>query len=194
MPADRKDLAARVAAATASDTSRGLNYNSAFGVLRDHLGEAAPRECDPLGKGSRVDFLSYPIAVYLALAWNAADRLEEALGGVDAAFEALGRRTIEDHLDSVLGRTLFAISGRDPHRMVTNVPTGYRATVSYGERTVEWLAERHARLTFRRDFMPAAFHVGVLQGGVARLGAKDPRVTGRQTGLLDALFDVSWEP
>lgn len=193
MPADRQDLAARVAAATPADTSRGLNYQSVFGLLREHLGEAAPSECDPLGKGSRVEFLSYPIAVYLGLAWNAADRLEAALGGVDATFEALGRRTIEEHLDSVLGRTLFAISGRDPRRMVTNVPSGYRATVSYGERTVEWLGERRARLTFRRDFMPPAFHVGVLRAGMVRLGARDARVTGRSTGLLDALFEVSWE-
>lgn len=194
MPADRRDLAARTAAATAADTSRGLNYRSVFGLLRDHLGEAAATECDPLGKGSRVDFLRYPIAEYLVLAWNAVDRLEAALGGVDAAFETLGRRTIEDHLDSVLGRTLFAISGRDPRRMVTNVPAGYRATVSYGERTVEWLGDRHARLTFRRDFAPAAFHVGVLRGGMARLGAREPSVTARQTGLLDAAFDVSWAP
>ncbi len=193
MPADRQDLAARVAAATPADTSRGLNYSSVFRLLRDHLGEDAARECDPLGKGSRVDFFKYPIGEYLALAWNAVDRLEATAGGSEAAFELLGRRTIEDHLDSVLGRTLYAIAGRDPHRMVTNLPSGYRATVSYGQRTVEWLDERRARVVFRRDFMPAAFHVGVMRGGIAGMGARAPRVVGRQVGSLDAEFEVSWE-
>ena len=193
MPADRQDLAARVSAATAADTSRGLNYTSVFRLLRDRLGDAAARECDPLGKGSRVDLFKYPIAIYLALAWNAVDRLEGAAGGVEAAFEAIGRRTIEVYLDSVVGRTLYAIAGRDVRRMVTNLPTGYRAVVSYGERTVEWLGERRARVVFRRDFMPPAFHLGIMRGGIAALGAREPRVVGRGTGLLDAEFEVSWE-
>jgi uncharacterized protein (TIGR02265 family) len=193
MPADRTDLGARVAAATAADTSRGLNYASVFALVRDTCGEAAARECDPLGKGSRIDFFKYPIGEYLALAWNAVDRLDPVVGGVEAAFEALGRRTIEDHLDSVLGRTLYAIAGRDPRRMVTNIPSGYRATVSYGERTVEWLGERHARVVFRRDFMPPAFHVGVMRAGIAGMGARNPRVAGRQSGFLDAEFEVLWE-
>jgi uncharacterized protein (TIGR02265 family) len=193
MPADPKDLAARVVAATPADTSRGLNYASVFRLLRDHLGEAAARECDPLGRGSRIDFFKYPIAEYLALAWNAVNRLEGAAGGVEAAFEMLGRRTIQDHLESVLGRTLYAIAGRDPRRMVTNIPAGYRATVSYGERAVEWLGERHARVTFRRDFMPPAFHVGVMRAGIAGMGARDPLVVGRPTGFLDAEFEVSWQ-
>ena len=193
MPADRADLGARLAAATAADTSRGLNYASVLALVREQFGEDAARQCDPLGKGSRIDFFKYPIGEYLALAWNAVDRLEPVSGGVEAAFEALGRRTIEDHLASVLGRTLYAIAGRDPRRMVTNIPSGYRATVSYGERTVEWLGERHARVVFRRDFMPPAFHVGVMRAGIAGMGAKDPRVAGRPTGFLDAEFDVSWE-
>lgn len=193
MPADRADLGARVAAATADDTSRGLNYSSVFALVRDHLGESVARQCDPLGKGSRVDFFKYPIGEYLTLAWNAVDRLEAVAGGVEAAFEALGRRTIQDHLDSVLGRTLYAIAGRDPRRMVTNLPSGYRATVSYGERTVEWRGERHARVLFRRDFMPPAFHVGVMRAGMVGMGAKNPRVAGRQIGFLDAEFEVLWD-
>ena len=193
MPADREDLRARVAAATPADTSRGLNYASVFRLLRHHLGEDAPRQCDPLGKGSRVDLFKYPIGEYLALAWNAVDRLEGVAGGVEAAFEALGRRTIQDHLESVLGRTLYAIAGRDPRRMVTNMPRGYRATVSYGERAVKWLGERRARVVFRRDFMPPAFHVGVMAAGLAGMGAGAPRVVGRQSGFLDAEFDLSWE-
>ncbi|HEU4385760.1 MAG TPA: DUF2378 family protein [Anaeromyxobacteraceae bacterium] len=193
MPADRQDLGARIAAATEADTSRGLNYASVFRLLRDHLGEAAALECDPLGKGSRIELLKYPIAEYLTLAWNAVDRLEGPAGGVEAAFEALGRRTIQDYLDSMLGRTLFAIAGRDPRRMVSNIPSGYRAAVSYGERTVEWLGDRSARVVFRRDFMPPAFHAGVMRAGLAGMGARDPRVTARQTRFLDAEFEIGWE-
>jgi len=193
MPADRKDLAARVAVATPEDTARGLNCNSVFRLLRDLEGEKAAGACDPLGKGSRADLTSYPIAEYLALAWNAADRLEARLGGVEAAFEAMGRRTIEDYLGSVLGRTLYAIAGRDARRMVSNVPTAYRATVSYGERAVEWRGERHAHIVFRRDFHVPAFHCGILAAGVEGMGARNVKARGRETGFLSAEFDVTWE-
>ena len=40
------------------------------------------RAIDPSGKGSRIDFFSYPIQEYLQVAWTAADRLEGKLGGV----------------------------------------------------------------------------------------------------------------
>src|SRR5512134_4146405 len=66
MPADRADLGARLAAATAADTSRGLNYASVLALVREHFGEDAARRCDPLGKASRIDFFKYPIGEYLA--------------------------------------------------------------------------------------------------------------------------------
>lgn len=193
MPADPKDLETRIAAASPSDTSRGLNYNAAFRLVREMLGEQAVKECDPLGKGSRIDFLSYPIAEYLRLAWAVVDRLERSLGGVEAAFFRLGERTIEDHLGSVLGRTMYAIAGRDVRRMLTNLPWSYRATVSYGERRVEWLEEKRVRVVFRRDFLVPAFHCGVIQSGIGRVGAVNPRVTGRPMGFLDAEYEVVWD-
>src|SRR5512141_3431474 len=98
MPADRKDLERRVAAATDADTSRGLNFNRLFDLVRDHLGDEAARAMDPQRKGSRVDFFSYPVAEYLRIAWDAADRLEQQLGGVDAVFTELGRRTVSGFL------------------------------------------------------------------------------------------------
>ncbi len=193
MPADRQDLAARVAAATPADTSRGLNYNSAFGLLREVGGAEAARRCDPLGKGSRVDFFSYPIGEYLEMAWCAAEFLEPRVGSIEEAFFALGARTVTDHLTSVLGRTLYAIAGRDVTRMLSNVPSSYRATVSYGERTVEWVGERRARLRFRRDFLVPDFHRGVIAAGVAGVGGTNVQVSGRQTGFLDTEYEVAWD-
>jgi uncharacterized protein (TIGR02265 family) len=193
MPADRADLAARVAAATPQDTSRGLNYTTIFGLVRDHLGDAAVREVDVLGKGSRVDFFSYPITEYLGVAWNAIDRLEPVLGSGDAVLHELGRRTVANFLGSMIGRTVFAVSGREARRMISAGPAGYKSAVSYGERRVEWLGPRKARMTFQRDFMPPAFHRAVLLTGLQATDAVNPRVEGSATGLLDAAFDIEWD-
>ncbi len=193
MPADRRDLERRLAATTDADTSRGLNFNRLFDLVREHLGDDAAKACDPQRKGSRTDFFSYPVAEYLRIAWDAADRLEPRLGSVDAVFEELGRRTVAGFLGSVLGRTIFALAGRDPRRFISAGPAGYRASVSYGERSVEWLGERHARMTFKRDFMPALFHRAVILAGLGASDAKSPRVGAKATGFLDSEYDVSWD-
>jgi uncharacterized protein (TIGR02265 family) len=193
MPVDRKDLERRLAHCTAADTSRGLNFNRLFDLVRDHLGDEAARWCDPERKASRTDFFSYPVADYLNVAWNAAERLEGRLGSVDAVWAELGRRTVTGFLSSVLGRTIFAIAGRDPRRIVSSGPAGYRSAVSYGERTVEWKGEKAARMTFRRDFMVPAFHAAVMRAALEASDATDPRVEGRALGLLDSEYDLSWE-
>ncbi len=193
MPADRSDLARRLAECKPSDTSRGLNFNRLFDLVREKLGEDAARACDPQRRGSRIDFFSYPVAEYLRIAWDAADRLEPALGSVDAVFEELGRRTVTGFLSSILGRTIFALAGRDPRRFVSAGPAGYRSAASYGDRAVEWLGEKHARMIFRRDFMPPVFHRAVILAGLEATDAKAPRVDAKATGLLDSEYDISWQ-
>src|SRR5574341_1924552 len=113
---DRSTLQRLKNDATPQDTSRGLNYTTLFDFARAELGPNAPREVDPLGKGSRVDFFNYPIAEYLDTAWNVADRLVSRYGSTDEVFFELGKRTVDGFLSSVLGRTIFKMAGRDPRR------------------------------------------------------------------------------
>ncbi len=193
MPTDRNDLRKRIAATTPADTSRGLNFNRLFQLLREKLGEEAARACDSEGKASRVDFFTYPVKDYLTIAWDAADRLEPVLGSVNAVWEELGRRTVSGFLSSIIGRTIFAMAGKDPRRVIAAGPSGYRSAVSYGERTVEWLGPTHAKMVFKRDFMVPEFHRCVILAGLEVCGARSPRVTARATSLLDSEYDITWE-
>lgn len=192
MPADRKDLDARISAATPEDTVRGLVFNGAFSVLREFGGEDAARACDPLGTGSRTDFFSYPVVDYLTMAWAAADRLEGALGGTDAVFYRIGHRALTNVFSSMLGRTLLTIAAGDIKRLLSQTPSGYRATVSYGERTVDWPAPNHCHMVFKRDFLVPPFHCGVVSGAIEMMGGRDVKATGRQTGFLEAEYDFTW--
>ena len=193
MPADRKDLERRIEAATDTDTSRGLNFNRLFDLVRDHLGDEAARAVDPQRKGSRIDFFSYPVAEYLRIAWDAADRLEPKLAGVDGVWTELGRRTVSGFLASVLGRTIFAMAGKDARRIVSAGPSGYRSAVSYGQRTVEWRGEKQAMMTFKRDFMVPAFHRAVILTALQASDARNPRVEARAVALLDSEYEIRWE-
>lgn len=193
MPADRDELRRRIAATTKADVSRGLSFNRLFMLVRERLGDEAVRGCDPERKGSRVDFFSYPVAEYLRIAWDAADLLEPKLGSIDAVWNELGRVTVRGFLSSAIGKTLFALTGKDPRRIVSAGPSGYRSAVSYGERKVEWLGEKHARMTFRRDFMVAAYHRAVIATALEASDARNARVEARVLSLLDSDYDIVWE-
>lgn len=194
MPCDPADLRRRTAAASTRDTVRGLIFNAMFDVIREHAGEEVARRCDPRGEGHRTDFFGYPVAEYLEIAWCGADALEQTAESVDRAFWLFGHRAARTELASLIGRAFTSFVGRDPRRMMSNAAHGYRATVSYGQRRTEWLGDRHARLTFRRDFLVPPFHCGVLTAALEATGVRRIEVTGRQTGFLESEYEVTWEP
>jgi uncharacterized protein (TIGR02265 family) len=192
MPLERDELEARLGAATPHDTVRGVIFNAAFSALVDLAGKPAAAESDPAGKGRRNEFFSYPVADYLQVAWEAVDRLQERLGGRDAAFRELGSRAARRWLGSPLGAALLAFAGRDARRLLAHTAVGYRNVVSYGARTVEWPGERHARLRFRRDFLVPAFHCGVLTAALEAACPGRFETRGRETGFLESEYDVTW--
>jgi uncharacterized protein (TIGR02265 family) len=193
MPTDPHDLARRVAACTDSDTTRGLNFNTLFAMVRAELGREAAVALDPERKGSRVDFFAYPVSGYLRVAFAAVDRLEHQLGGVDAVWDHLGRRTVTGFLDSVVGKTMFALAGRDPRRVLSAGPSGYRAAVSYGQRRMEWLGPMQGVMRFERDFMPPVFHRGVILAALEATDAKSPTVEARAVGELCSEYRIRWQ-
>lgn len=189
---DSEDLQTRIAASTIEDTVRGLIFNAGFAVIRDQAGDSLARRCDPVGTASRTDFFSYPVADYLRMAFAAADELGSRMGGEDAVFHAIGLRAIQLVFGSMFGRTLVSLAGSEPKRLLSQIHPAYRATVSYGERSIEWTGEKTGRASFHRDFLVPPFHAGVLAGGLMGMGCSDVRVKGRQTGFLEMEFDISW--
>jgi uncharacterized protein (TIGR02265 family) len=193
MPVDRRDLQARIDAATPRDTVRGLIFNALFDAVEEHAGKAAALACDPAGKAHRTDFLSYPVADFLAIVGRAVEAVEPKLGSADRAFFEFGYRAVANVFASALGATILVLARKDPRALLGQAPTAYRGTVSYGERRVQWLGERQARLTFLRDFLVPPFHRGVITAALDAVGARNPRVTGTQVSLLEATYDVGWD-
>ena len=121
------------------------------------------------------------------------DVLEAVAAQHEEALRAFGYRTTTNVLGSMMGATMIALAGRNGLRaLLGQAVTGYRATVSYGERKLEWLGPRHARFTFENDFLVPQYHCGVFLGAVDAVGAKAERVEGRSTGLLSAVYDILW--
>lgn len=194
MPADRTDLAARLAQARPADTVRGMFFNNAVAVVKRRAPEAAARVVAGQPTFKWIDIFSYPVADYLKLAWDCADALEAAHAepDADAAFRALGRGAVDIFFASPIGKTLLTLVGGNPRRLIANYAMAYRSATSYGERTVVWHGERSASLAFRRDFMPASYHEGVVAAALEYLGGHDVRVRGARVALLDTDYDATW--
>jgi uncharacterized protein (TIGR02265 family) len=191
MPADRLDLAARLAAATKDDTIRGLAFNSAFDVVREHADESTVLVCDPAGKGKRADFSNYAVTDLLNVLWAVADRLERKVGGPDEVFFQVGYRATAGVLGSLLGHTLLAF-GRSPRSLMSQVPTAFKATTGYGQRFVTFEGETACRLDFDHEFLPLAYLRGAIQAGLDAACPGKGSVEGASPGFMRATFRATW--
>ncbi|MGE6757286.1 DUF2378 family protein [Corallococcus interemptor] len=188
------DWAVRRMAATDLDTARGMFFLGVLETVRAGAGEDAVANCRAITEDRRfVGFFNYPVATFLKLAQVAARVLSPRWGGFDEALRQMGMQATRSFLESAVGRTFLLLAAGDPRKLVTNLPSGYQMAVSYGERTVDWKGDGDALLIMRRDFMPPAYHEGVLREVLTMVGARNPRVQGRKLGLLDTEYRITWE-
>ncbi|WP_257454455.1 DUF2378 family protein [Archangium lipolyticum] len=178
---------------TPEDTCRGMFFNGLFDAVRSLGGEEARARCYvAAGAKKFVDFFSYPIADFLKALFTAAELLGPKHGGRDAVMHLLGRRATEDFHQSTVGKTMLALAGRDPHRVVNSFPTAFRASLSTGNRTVELLGDKQARFRVRRELLPMAYNEGVLTYALEQSSAKEIVVRGHRLAPLDIDYDIRW--
>ena len=179
--------------ATPADTARGMFFNGLLDATRALGGEEARTKClAAAGDRKFVDFRSYPVADLLRAIYTAADTLGPKLGGREAVLHRLGRRATEDFLHSTVGKTMMALAGTNPHRLIENFPNACRASLSYGERSVEKLGDKHVRMMARRDFLPMLYIEGILTAVVEQAPVQNLGVRGHRISPLDVDYDISW--
>lgn len=184
----------RGARATPADQCRGLFYNAALRATRELAGpEAAQRCLEASGERRLTDFLNYPVTGFHRLCLQSIEVLEPRLGSAGAVLQLLGKQAVDDFLASTAGKTLVLLAQAEPQRMVRNLPSGYRACVTYGERRVVWRDATKCTLSMLGDFMPHPYHEGILATVLTTLGARNVQVQGRRVGVLDADYEMSWD-
>ncbi|WP_157758393.1 DUF2378 family protein [Cystobacter fuscus] len=182
-----------MALAHPTDTCRGMFFNGLLDAARSLGGEPLRARClAAAGERKFVDFFSYPIADFLRSVFLAAEVLGPTHGGTEAVLHLLGRRATTDFAQSTVGKTLLALAGHDPGRVLAAIPNGCRASLSYGERSLEILEEGHARLLARRDFMPLQYNEGMITAAIELSSARDIQVRGERRGVLDVDYEVRW--
>lgn len=175
------------------DTARGMFFNGALGAVRKLAGEDVARRChEATGERKHVDFFSYPVASFLRLCLATVENVGPQLGGCEATLRWIGEQSSRDFLSSMAGKTMLLLAGGSMTRILSQLPSSYRAAVSYGERTLRCTPEGTGHFAIKRDFLPHAYHEGILRGLLLEAGAKTFQVQGRATGELDSEYDFTW--
>lgn len=193
-PGSDEDLEQRLALASPSDTARGMFLRATLEAVRVLGDEEAVRQCQRAsGEETLVDFFSYPVSANLRMVFAAARMLEGRYGGIDEALRQLGFRAAESFLASTAGLALQLLARGDTKRLMGHLPSVYRASVSFGSRSVVWLGPSCGRLTMWREFMPSPFQEGMLLGVLRKANVRGARVLGHQLSTLESDYDISWE-
>ncbi|MCY1083046.1 DUF2378 family protein [Archangium lansingense] len=190
----REDLEQRLVLAAPTDTVRGTFFLGALEAVRALEGEDGVRSCVEAGGEPRfVEFFNYPVGAWLQVNEAAARLLERRCGSWVEAQRQLGRRATADMLKSAAGKALLLLSKGETRRLLANMPSAYRAAVNFGERTVQWEGPTRGRVIMRRDFMPCAWHEGVLLAVLEGMKARAVQVSSSRLAVLDSEYLVSWE-
>lgn len=189
-----RELVRRQSLATPTDTLRGMFLRGTLEAIRELGDEALVERCrEACAHEDFVDLFSYPVRLHLQMMSVALEALAARHGGGEQALRLLGRKALEDFLASKSGKMLLVVGGGEASRLLNNAPTGYRVSTSYGEHSLRWLGPTSCRWTMKRQFMPPPFEEGILSGLLENTRARNVRVVGRQTGVLDSEYDISWE-
>lgn len=180
------------------DAVRGMFFTSLFNLVRTQAGASALAQCqqmlgDKRFQRSFMGFANYPATDFLRVAHAASVMLAPHLGGPERAARQLGIATVRDFLTSMAGKTLLSLSGPSPMKLLRSLPTGYRAAVNFGERTVTPRGDKAALVTFRRDFFPLVHTEGVILAVLEGAHAKNIQIRSRSLGPLDSEYEVSWQ-
>jgi uncharacterized protein (TIGR02265 family) len=193
-PGSDEDLAQRLAMASPTDTIRGMFLRATLDAVRVLGDEEAVRRCQRAGGEEKlVDFFIYPVSAKLRMVFSAARMLEARYGGFSEALRQLGFKAAECFLASAAGLMLQLLARGDVKRLLVNLPSAYRASVSFGARSVTWTGPTCGQLTMRHEFMPYPFHEGLLLGVLGKANVRGARVRGYQLSTLESDYDVSWE-
>ncbi|WP_257449796.1 DUF2378 family protein [Archangium lipolyticum] len=181
--------------ASPRDTARGMFFNGALEVVRKLGGEAVAQRCrKATGESKHLDFFNYPVATFLMLCLTAAKEVGSQLGGCEQTLRLIGEQSAKDFLSSTAGKTLLLLAGQDVKRILKQVPSAYSTAVSYGTRTMTCTPyEKSGHFVIHHDFLPQAYHEGILRGVLLTAGVDHLRIKGYTTGPLDSEYEFFWK-
>lgn len=188
-----QDLEQRLALLTPKDEVRGYFFKCALEQIQREAGEEALKRCqEKLELDKPVAFFSYPIHSLLRLLYEAAGILSASHGGFEGALRHMGRQVANEFLGNTVGKTLLLLSSKDPKQLADSLPSAYKTGWLHGKGAVRWTGPGQCVATIQGNVVPYPYFEGIFQTVFKALGSEHVKVKGRQVGLADTEYEISW--
>lgn len=162
-------------------TARGM-YFETLQKVREQSGLARM-------PGKWIPFKSYSRQKWLELSFQTA---VDVCGDVPKGLYKIGQRIYKDFADSLIGKTLFVISGSSFKDICRVAPKGYSASNNYGELRVISIDDKNAHVHFDGIWDPIHLTAGLIDTALDVAGRKADFVLCTSTGPANIEFKVQY--
>jgi uncharacterized protein (TIGR02265 family) len=193
---EREALEARAVAYQDKHTIRGMFFTSTLECLRRDVGQDAATEAakeagidpDTIGAMKKL-----PIREFNALRASVAKRLLIKHPSYEAAAVRIGEACVEIFFESVAGRTMMLLAGKNPHRLLTAAPNGYTLAIDdEGKRAYTKTGETSGKFVFEHDLLGPCHEIGTFACAIRMVCGIELKVEVDQKTLLDFDLKLSW--
>ena len=192
---EEQALRERAAVITSEHTVRGMFLQSAVEFLRRARGQAVVDEM-LASAGMTADWRAMrkvPLQEFNKLRMHVCTAFLPVVGSIEEASAKVGASAVEIFFESVAGRTMMLLAGKDPHRLMGAAPNGYGLAVEDGAtRKYEKVGENEGRFEFVNDRLGPCHQVGVFSAAIQVVCGVTINVEIEQPALLNFTFKVRW--
>jgi uncharacterized protein (TIGR02265 family) len=180
-----------------SAAGMGVYFSSVLSCARTHLGDAAADQLvrDGLVPRRMVALFKYPTPDLLRLMTVTVEALLRSGMSEADALIALGHSVAVHYLgDTPMGKLLIQVNGKNPHRVLSNVPTIYATVCIYGAPRYTKTGDRSAEMEFKGEWLGSTMCQGVFQMGIKLSTDLDAtvRVDRESADCTDFTLALSW--
>jgi len=175
----------------ADETCKGLYFTGVIDVVR----RLAPGRDQELFTGLEaarfIPFRDYPLRQHMLLTLNAVRLLYPRIPSREG-MRRLGWLAFPSMVDSMIGRVVFGVLGRNPDSVMGAGPRAVELSVRRGRAQARKVGNNHWRYSFWSIYgFLDTYYVGVVEGALKAQGVV-PRVRIAMSSLIDAEMDVMW--
>jgi uncharacterized protein (TIGR02265 family) len=173
------------------ETCKGLYFTGVIDVVR----RLAPGRDIDLFEGMQnrrfIAFRDYLLREHMVLTLNAVRLLYPRIPSREG-MRRLGWLAFPSMVDSMIGRVVFGVLGRNPDSVMAAGPRAVDLSIKSGRATARKVGNNHFRYAFWNIYgFLDTYYVGVVEGALKAQGVV-PRVRIAMSALTDAEMDVMW--
>lgn len=185
------DLPPLLAAVPSDATCKGMFLADIVEAVRKRTNGREHELLTLVGREKYLAFGDYPLREHVLLTAHAAKLLYPHVPSREGA-RRIGQAVFPAFSESMIGRVIFGVVGKDLDRIFEVAPRAYQRTLSHGRILASFVGPRHWRYRFEGYYSHLdTFQVGVIEGPILAAG-KTPHVRTRIDSPFLGELDIHW--